>query len=225
MRAQGVTQGDIQAQWPQLAEGDALAGAINALLQGHRLELFHNESGHLVYRASSAANAQKCSSQLKDLLCYHVTCIYSADLLELLSVSPREADSESKAIKTSNQMLACQPLLTREREQKLCCSSTFDKLSICCSATPARRSMSLLGRGNVTVALRIPTLDQQKQQDFRQSLKLYSMGSRYKGLTKEELLVFQTIQATGNTGLPCFLPASSLPSNCCVQHDHTNFAG
>lgn len=58
---QGITQADIEAYCPQLVAGDALADAINALLQGHRLELFHNEGGHLVYRATSASNAQKCA--------------------------------------------------------------------------------------------------------------------------------------------------------------------
>jgi len=64
----GITQADIEAYCPQLVAGDALADAINALLQGHRLELFHNEGGHLVYRATSASNAQKYKGLTKEEL-------------------------------------------------------------------------------------------------------------------------------------------------------------
>ena len=121
MRAQGVTQDDIQAQWPQLAAGDALAGAINALLQGHRLELFHNEGGDLVYRATSAANAQKCSSALP--ICCPRTSPVSPWRIFFSSPLPQGGQMGIKGDTVSTKLPTCRPLLTRERQQDLCAAA------------------------------------------------------------------------------------------------------
>lgn len=87
--AQGITQADIEAHWPQLAAGDALPDAINALLQGHRLELFHNKGGHLVYRATSAANAQKCAVPVMlTLLRSHMIAALASDGVPVIVTVP-----------------------------------------------------------------------------------------------------------------------------------------
>jgi hypothetical protein len=57
---QGITQADIKARWPSLQVAD-IGEAINGLLSSHRLEILTSSGGTFVFRANSAADAQKCA--------------------------------------------------------------------------------------------------------------------------------------------------------------------
>lgn len=66
-RPDGITQADIKARWPSLQVAD-IGEAINGLLSSHRLEILTSSGGTFVFRANSAADAQKYKNLSKEEL-------------------------------------------------------------------------------------------------------------------------------------------------------------
>lgn len=66
-RPEGVTQEDIKARWPSLNVAD-IGEAINGLLSTHRLEILTSSGGTFVFRANTAADAQKFKNLNKEEL-------------------------------------------------------------------------------------------------------------------------------------------------------------